>query len=82
MRRHCPAQSAGEARRAAGAGCPCKRRNAASGLRRATPKGRAAFGPSQRRSSVTMRWHGSLLSPRAGPKSAPCRRINLRWSRS
>ena len=52
---------------------PGKRRDAASGLPDATPEGRAAFGPPPRRSSVTMLWHGSLLSPCAGPKSAPCR---------
>jgi len=48
-----------------------------SGLSDATPQGRAKFGPSQRQSSVTMREHSSLLSPRAGPNLAPCRRFHL-----
>jgi len=63
--------------RSQGLARPCKRHDAASGLPDATPQGRADFGPAQRCSSVTIRWHGSLLAPRAEPKSAPCRRIHL-----
>jgi len=72
-RRHRVGKPAGKEWRAARAGCPCKRRDAASGLPDATPRGRAEFGPAQRCSSVTMLWHCSLLAPRAEPNSAPCR---------
>lgn len=52
------------------------------GLPAATPSGRAPFAPSQRRSSVTMDEHGSLLSPRAEAKLAPSQRSRLVGKRS
>ncbi len=50
-----------------------KASDAASGPLRATAKRRADFDAQQRRSSVTMQIHRSLLAPPCAPKSAPSR---------
>ena len=57
------------------AGGPFQQGNAVRGASCGNPKGGPLFGPSQRSqellASVTICSHSSLLSPRAGPKSAP-----------
>jgi hypothetical protein len=76
-RRHRGGKAAGKERRAARAGCPCHRRDAASGLATATPKGRAEFGPAQRCSPVTM--YGIAPSSRLAPNQTRLRADASKW---
>ena len=76
-RRHRGGKPAGKERRAARAGCPCNRRDAASGLPTTTPKGRAEFGPAQRCSSVTM--YDIAPSSRLAPSQTRLRADASKW---
>ena len=72
----------GKKRCAERVGNPVKQRDVVRGAFCRNHGGRAPFGRSPRRSSVTMLWHGSLLAACARPKSAPSRWIRLTATRS
>src|SRR5579863_10670052 len=76
-RRDCAGKRTGKARRAARAGCPCKRRNAVQCVSLRNPEGAGRFWPIATLLVAHDGLHRTLLAPCAGPKSAPSRRPDV-----